>query len=52
MAVGYFTDATGINAMLAERWNGAGWVRQRTPKAVGHLTNRYRVNMTLAERFS
>lgn len=29
-AVGFFTDVTGINVMLAERWNGTGWAIQQT----------------------
>jgi hypothetical protein len=29
-AVGYFTIVTGIEVMLAERWNGTGWTIQRT----------------------
>jgi hypothetical protein len=29
-AVGYFTIITGIDVMLAERWNGTGWTIQRT----------------------
>jgi hypothetical protein len=29
-AVGYFTVVTGIDVMLAERWNGTGWAIQRT----------------------
>ena len=34
-AVGYFTIVTGINVMLAERWNGTGWTIQRTLYPVG-----------------
>jgi hypothetical protein len=29
-AVGYFTIVTGIDVMLAERWNGTGWTIERT----------------------
>src|ERR1019366_5507091 len=29
-AVGFFSDVTGIDVMLAERWNGTGWAIQRT----------------------
>lgn len=28
-AVGFFTNVTGIDVMLAERWNGARWVPQK-----------------------
>jgi molybdopterin-binding protein len=34
-AVGFFSDVTGIEVMLAERWNGATWTIQRTRYPVG-----------------
>jgi hypothetical protein len=34
-AVGYFTIITGIDVMLAERWNGTGWSIQRTAYPAG-----------------
>ena len=34
-AVGYFTIITGIDVLLAERWNGTGWTIQRTRYPAG-----------------
>ena len=37
-AVGFFTDVTGIEVMVAERRNGVGWVIQRTRYPAGALS--------------
>ena len=34
-AIGSYTDSTGVEVTLAERWNGTGWVIQSTPKPSG-----------------
>ena len=38
-AVGFFNNITGIDVMLAERWNGTGWAIQRTPHPADATSN-------------
>lgn len=39
-AVGSFTNRTGDEATLAERWNGSSWAMQRTPNPAGTTRSR------------
>src|SRR3954454_6749777 len=45
-AVGSFTDSSGFDAPMAQRWNGTSWARQTTPNPSGAELNGVRCATT------